>query len=114
MVYFNEFRDGNSAMDNLEVINVVFVIISVLCARLLISEISEYRKEAGSPVNKIIHTRIAGRKDGKIILGNKSFGKEEIILDASDFDSLQGGDEVVLELSAKSNTIFSVKKASKE
>ena len=50
------------------------------------------------------------KKNNKIVLGNKSFSKDEILLDTSDFDSLQAGDEVQLELSAKSNMLFSVKK----
>lgn len=97
----------------MEVINVVFVVIVVICTRFLFSEFMEYGKETGSQNKKVINTRIAGRQDGKIILGNKPFGKEDILLDNSDFDYLQSGDEVLLELSAKSNIIFSVKKLRK-
>jgi len=114
ILYFNKYRGDYRADDNLEIINVVFVVILVIGARLLVSEILEYSKELKSTSKKVIRTRVLDRKDDKIVLGNKSFSKDQILLDTSDFDSLKGGDEVLLELSAKSNTIFSVKKVSKE
>ena len=110
MMYFNTFSGSYKVEDNLEIINVVFVVISVLCLRLVISEILEFGKETRSPNKKVIHTRIAGRKGDEIILGNKSFSKSEILLDNSEFDSFKGGEDVVLELSAISNSIFSVKR----
>jgi hypothetical protein len=113
ILYFNIYND-NHVNDNLEIVNVVFVVISVLCARLFVSEFLEYKKEISSPVKKLVQTRVAGKKDGKIILGNKSFGKDDILLDASEFDSLRDGDEVILELSAKSNTIFSIRRILKQ
>jgi len=110
-IYFNNYSGNSKIEDNLGLLNVFFIVIIVLCARLIYAEVLDYGKEIGSPNKKIIHTKIAGRQDGKIILGNKSFSKEDLLLDNSDFDSLKGGDDVVLELSAKSNIIFSVKKA---
>jgi hypothetical protein len=110
MLFFNKYNVNYQVEGNLGVINVVFVVISVIGARLFVSEILEFNKETSSPVKKIIRTKVAGRKDDKIILGNKSFSKEEILLDSSEFDLLKGGDEVTLELSAKSNTIFSIRR----
>ena len=112
MLYFNKFSIYKSE-DNIGVLNVVFIMIMVVCGRFMYSEIWDYKKEIRSPVKRMIDTRIAGRKDGKIILGNKSFARNEILLDAPGFDSLQRGDEVTLELSAKSNTIFSIRRTSK-
>ncbi len=111
VIYFNKYN--SSYGDSLGIVNVVFVVIIVLCARLLYTEVLEYGKEMRSPNKKVIHTRIAGIKNGKVMLGNKSFSKEEILLDSSEFDSLQGGEEVMLELSAVSNTLFSVKRVQK-
>ena len=83
----------------------------VLCARLLYSEFMEYGKETGSPNKKVIRTIVTGVSGGKIALGNKSFGKEEFLLGAPDFETLQKDNEVILELSARSNTLFSIKRA---
>jgi hypothetical protein len=113
IVYFNRYGHVKSE-DNLGLINVVFIVMAVLCARLLYAEFSDYGKEIGSPNKRIIRTRMSGKKGSKIVLGNKTFSKENILLDSSAFDSLQGNEEVQLELSAKSNIIFSVKKAAKE
>lgn len=114
VVYVNKHSGIFGSADSLGLINVFFVVVIVIFSRMLYSEIMDYRKEAGSSNKKVIRTRIAGRDGDKIILGNKSFSKEEILLDNSDFDLLKGGDEVLLELSARSNTIFSVKKAREE
>lgn len=113
VVFFNKFSSSYNVEDNLEIINVVFVVVIVVCARFLFSEFADYRKEEASPSKRVVHTRIVGRQGDKIVLGNRSFGSEDILLDNSEFDSLKGGDNVVLELSAKSNLIFSVKKSSK-
>ncbi len=110
MMYFNMFSGNYKVEDNLEVINVAFVVISVLCLRLVVSEILEFGKETRSSNKKVIHARIVGRKGDEIILGNKSFAKDEILLDNSEFDSFKGGEDVILEISAVSNTIFSVKR----
>lgn len=110
LLFFNKHSANYRIEDNLEVLNVVFVVILVIVARLFVSEIFEFRKEIRSTSKKIIRTRVLGKENNKIVLGNKSFSKDEIILDASDFDSLKAGDEVQLELSVKSNIIFSVKK----
>ena len=112
--YFNLYKELYDFGDNLGVLNVVFVVIIVICSRLSYSEIRYYKKEINSHNKKIIRTRVGGVENGKIILGNKSFSKEEIILNNSDFDLLKGGDDVILELSAQSNTIFSVKRIMKE
>ena len=114
MIYFNKYSSNYKVEDNLEVINVVFVVMVVVCSRFLISEFSDYRKEVKSPNKKIILTRVAGRSSNKIMLGNKAFGKADILLDSSDFDLLNRGDEVRLEISAVSNTLFAVKQISKQ
>lgn len=113
ILYFNRYSSSYKMEDNLEVINVVFVVLIVLCARLLFSEFMEYGKEKGSPNKKVIRTVVSGIHNGKIALGNKSFGKEDFLLNATDFDLLKAGDEVILELSAKSNTLFAIKRAVK-
>lgn len=110
LLYFNKYSGNYRAEDNLEIINVVFVVIVVVVSRLLVSEILESSKEMKSASKKVIRTKVLDKKNNKIVLGNKSFSKDEILLDTSDFDSLQAGDEVQLELSAKSNMLFSVKK----
>lgn len=110
ILFFNKYISSYKVEDNLDVINVVFVIITALFARLIFSEFMEFGKEIRSPNKKVIHTKIAGRNEGKIFLGNKSFAKDEILLDSSDFDFLQKGDDVQIEISARSNTLFSVKK----
>lgn len=114
VVFFNGPVGYDKARDNLEVINVVFVVIIVVCARFMFSEFMEYNKEVTSSHKKVVRTRVAGLDGDKIILGNRSFGKEEIVLDNSHFEGLKAGDEVLLEISTRSNTIFSVKKAPKE
>ena len=113
-LYFNRYRDLYDFGDNLGVLNVVFVVIIVICSRLSYSEMRYYKKETRSADKKLIRTRVGGVENGKVILGNKSFAKEEILLDSADFDSLRGGDEVTLELSVQSNTIFSLKRVVKE
>lgn len=111
LVYFNNNSQNFRVEENLGTANVVFVIIIVICGRLFVSEIMDYYKEVGASQKKVIFAKIGGRKDGKIVLGNKSFGKNEMLLDVLDFDSLKEGDDVKIELSAKSNRLFSVKKA---
>lgn len=113
VIYFTAFRTGTTSDDNIGIINVVFVVVIVLCARLLYAEVSDYGKEIASQEKKVTNTRIVSKQDGKIVLGNKSFGKEDILLNNYDFDTLQAGDDVILEISTKSNLIFSVKKVGK-
>jgi hypothetical protein len=110
LLFFNKYNTKFQVEDNLEIINVVFVVILVICSRLLISEIAEYRREVKSSTKRIVRTHIGGSKGNRILLGNKLVAKNEMVLDDTDFDLLKGGDEVILELSTKSNLLFSVKK----
>lgn len=113
MLFFNNYNSSYKTEGNIGIVNVVFVVVIVLCSRLLFADIQEYGKESRSHNKKIILTRLGGKAGNKIILGNKSFSRDEILLDNSEFDSLQKGDDVILELSAVSNLIFAVKKPSK-
>ncbi len=97
-------------MNNLEVINVVFVFISVICARMVVSEAMDYRKEIKSPHKKVIETKILGSKEGKIMMGNKLFDEDDFLFGAPDFNFFQNGDNVRIEFSAKSDMLFSIKK----
>ena len=108
--YFNKYSENYRIHDNMEVINVVFVVIGVLCGRLLFSEVIGYGKEIKSENKKVVQTKIIGRKDGKVTLGNKSFNEEDFIFGAVGFDSLQSGDSVIIELSAKSDTLFRIRR----
>ena len=99
-------------LDPLEenLLNVAFFIMAAIPARILFGEFLEYRKEVRSPVKKIVHTKISKRDGNKITIGNQQFKKEDIILDVSGFDELRAGDHVSVEHSAKSHTLFSVKR----
>ena len=110
MIYFNKYSESYFLQNNLEVINVVFVIISVICARMLVSEILEYAKEIKSPVKKVVETKILGRDENRISLGNKSFDENDFIFGIDDFESFKIGDNVRIELSAKTDTLFTLKK----
>lgn len=107
IVYFNFFTQG---FDNLGLLDLAFGINIALCGRIYIGEFSEYRKESGSSVKKIVDTRIVSCEGGKILIGNQQFDKEDILLDAPDFDSFHAGDRVRVEHSAKSHILFSVKR----
>ncbi len=108
LIYFNSSDVGLFSKEYLEITNVTFVVITVLCLRLIVSEFIDYGKEIKSPNKKIIKTHITDMKNGEIVLGNKSFSREEVLLDAPDFLTLKKGDAVTLELSVRSNTIFSI------
>ncbi len=110
IVYFNNHSENYYFENHLEVINVVFVFISVICARMVVSEAMDYRKEIKSPHKKVIETKIIGRKEGKIMLGNKLFAQDDFLFGAPDFNSFQNGDNVRIELSAKSDMLFSIKR----
>ena len=110
LVYFNKFSENYNIQNNLEVINVVSIIISVLFARLFVSEWMDYRKEINSSDKKIILTKILAKKNGEVTLGNKSFDEDDFIFGAVDFNSLQSGDNVEIEISAKSDTLFRIKR----
>ena len=107
LVFFNFFTHG---FDNLGLVNLAFGISIVLCGRIYMVELSEYRQEINSTVKKIVDTRIVGRDGNKITIGNQQFKKEDILLDAPDFDTLRAGDPVRVVHSAKSHTLFSVKR----
>ena len=110
IVYFNYHSADYYFQDNTEVINIVFIIIAVISGRLLASEILNYRKETKSPVKRVVETKVLVTKDGEITLGNKSFEEDDFLFSANDFDSLQSGDNVRVEFSAKSDRLFSVKR----
>lgn len=109
-VYFNMYSANFHILDNLEVINVVFAVVIALSGRLLVSEIIDYRKEIKSPDKKVIQTRILGVKDGKVTLGNKSFHEEDFLFSAEDFDTFKSGENVEIEISAKSDMLFRIKR----
>ena len=110
ITYFNLYSEQYYIQNNLEVINVVFVVITALCGRLLIAECRDYLKEINSSDKKVIETKIIGKKNNEIILGNKLFEEDDFLLHAVDFDLLNVGDSVRIELSAKSDSLFSIKK----
>jgi NhaP-type Na+/H+ or K+/H+ antiporter len=110
MIFFNVYSDKYPILDHLEIINVAFIVISVLCGRLLVSEIIEFRKEMNAEEKRVIQTRIMGLKDGKIGLGNKSFYEEDFLFGADDFDLLKAGDNVEIQISAKSDMLFRIKR----
>ena len=110
IVYFNKYSENYYFQNHLEIINVAFVFISVICARMVVSEVIDYSKELNSPHKKVIETKILAVKDGKITLGNKSFSEDDFIFGAEAFNSLQSGDSVRVELSAKSDMLFSIKR----
>lgn len=107
IVYFNFFTAG---FENIGLLNLAFITTIALCGRIYFSNISEYRQEIKSPVKKVIETRIVKREGEKIFIGNQQFKRENILLDVPDFDVLKAGDYVRVEHSAKSHTLFSVKK----
>jgi len=108
--YFNKYSENYHIQDNMEVINVVFVVIAVLCGRLLVSEVLGYGKEIKSENKKVIQTKNIERNNDKLALGNKSFGEGDFIFGTVDFDSIQSGDNVEIEISAKSDTLFRIRK----
>ncbi len=112
IIYFNRYSENYYFQNNIEVVNVVFVVISVICGRMLVAEIIEYRKEIKSPVKKVAEAKILKKESNEITLGNKTFEESDFILNAVDFDSIKTGDSVRVELSAKSSLLFSIKKIS--
>ena len=110
IVYFSLYSANFRILDNLEVINVVFAIIGVLCLRQLLSEIVEYRRETRLQEKRVALSRILEVKDGSVKLGSKSFDEDDFLFGVKDFDSLKAGDNVEIEISARSNMIFSIKR----
>lgn len=110
LVYFNGFSQPPSVQDKLEILNVVFVVIFVIGGRLVVSEVVEYKKESAAEQKKVLNTKILAVSGNKITLGNKSFSKEDVLLGCPDFDQLKPGDLVRLEISSKSDALFSIKK----
>lgn len=108
VLYCNIYSENNYFLNNIEVINVVFVVISVICARMVVSEVIDYRKEIKSSHKKIVETKISEKKEGEIIIGNKTFDEDDFLFGVSDFDSFQSGEHVRIELSAISETLFSI------
>jgi len=107
IVYFNFFTEG---FDNLGLLDLAFGINIALCGRIYIGDVSEYRQESNLSVKKVVETRILKHEGDKIFIGNQHFERQNILLDAPDFDSLQAGDPVRVEHSAKSHILFSVKR----
>lgn len=110
IIYFNYLVDDTSIMENLGLLNIAFIITLVIAARIYTGEFLEYLKEMRSPVKKVVDTRVV-KRDGKVItIGNQQFEKEEILLDSTGFDTLQAGDHVRVEHSAKSHALFTIKR----
>lgn len=109
LVYFN----FSAAMRNHEsngLLNIAFAVTLFLVCRIFVMDVLEYLNEVRSPVKKIVHTKIV-RRDGDVItIGNQQFSKDDFLLDSLVFDELQAGDAVRVEHSAKSHTVFSVKR----
>jgi hypothetical protein len=110
LIYFNIWSSNILIQENRGVLNVVFGVVGIISARLLLAEVMEFWSESNAAQKKVVNTRITGRKGEKIFLGKKSFGRQELLLDDSDFDLLKEGDAVKVEYSTKSDTLFSVKK----
>ena len=109
LIYFNYIKSAGET-ENIGLLNVVFIVTIFISARISMGDFLEYLKEARSPFKKIVNTRIVKHEGSVITIGNQEFKKEDILLDASDFDLLQAGDHVRVEHSEKSHTLFSVKK----
>lgn len=110
MIYFNTHLEKVTSEDNLGIINVAFIVIGSIGLSLLIGEGKKYFNETNASAKKILLTKIIDKKDGKIVLGNKAFSRNNILLDAPEFDALQKGDDVRLEISSQTNTLLSVTK----
>lgn len=110
IVYFNLYREEYLLKDNIEVINIVFIIVAAISGKLFISEIMDYRREMKSSQKRVVEAKILERKNYEITLGNKSFEEEDFLFRAPEFDSLKEGDTVRVELSAVSSKLFSVKR----
>lgn len=108
--FFNTYSTIYYIENNLEIINVVFVIIAALSGRMLITEIMDCNKEVNASEKKIVETTITAKKENKITIGNKHFSKHDFIMDNSSFDDVQEGDRVRIDLSIKSGMLFSIKR----
>src|SRR5687767_8220858 len=63
VVYFTAFRKDVMSEDNIGIINVVFIVIIMFCARLLYADIAEYSAETRAADKKVTRTRV-GARDG--------------------------------------------------
>jgi len=108
LVYFNFFK--KEKFETLALLNVAFIVTAFISVRICMGDFLEYLKEARSPFKKVVITRIVKHEGNKITIGNQQFKKEDILLDASEFDELRAGDHVRVEHSEKSHTLFSVKR----
>ena len=108
LVYFNVFASMGMGENSIGIVNVVFGIVGIICGRLLLAEFSEYFKETGSDSKKVVTTRVMARKGEKIVLGNRSFAKSDVLISNEGFEDLQQGDTVRVEHSSKSSIIFSL------
>lgn len=109
LIYFNYIKNTHE-IENIGLLNVVFIVTVFISVRICVGDFLEYMKEVRSPFKKVVSTRIVKHEGNKLTIGNQQFKKEDILLDASDFDVLRAGDHVRVEHSEKSHTLFRVKK----
>ena len=113
IIYLNMFSDvGDSFAENLGIYNVIFIMLAAFSLRMFAGEIISYYKEINSPYKKVFFTHVKNIRKGKIILGNNLISRKDILLSAPDFKTLRQGDEVCVELSAKTGSLLRVKKIS--
>lgn len=99
-----------SEMGNTALLYLAMGITAAICVKMFIAELSDYKRESRSEVKRVVNTRILYRDGKTLAIGNQHFKRQQIILDASEFDQLNSGDSIRVEYSAQSHTIFSIKK----
>lgn len=107
LIYILSFPSG---IENSALLYLAMGITAAICAKMLFAEWSDYKREIRSEVKRVVNTRILYRDSKTLAIGNQHFKRQQIILDASDFDRLNSGDAIRVEYSAQSHTIFSIKK----
>ena len=110
VIYINKSSENEYFKNNIEVINVVFAVIAVICTRMIVSETRDYLKEIKSVHKKVIETKITERKGDILSFGSKSVEEDDFLFGVSGFNSFQKGDSVCVELSADSDKLLSIKK----
>lgn len=110
LVYFNSPIGKGLFLENLETLNVVFVFLGVIVGRFLYSEYRDFSAERKSGQKKVIRTRVGKVLEGEISIGNRRFSEDDFILGSNDFHDLRPGDDVIVELSARSELLFTIRK----
>lgn len=110
ITYFNKLNPVFSSEDNLGVLNVVFVIIAVICARMLVSEWIEFRRETKAKNKKVLNLIVRAVREGHALIDNREFSSSDFMFDSSDLGILKPGDRVVLEVTTGSGRLLSLKK----